>query len=154
MRQTCYLIMPDRFANGNQKTIAMLLQRKIQSRFTRRKTRRRHSRDNKNLDYISSLGATAIWSTPLCEDNDKATPITPMLNLMFIKLTPLRNKCWLRLASEMHKRHEISYGLCCQSLGNRTLDDERFNTGLDSSIWKLYANEHKRSTINDSNASK
>jgi glycosidase len=45
--------------------------KKIQSRFTRRKTRRRHSRDNKN-DYISSLGATAIWSTPLCEDNDKA----------------------------------------------------------------------------------
>jgi hypothetical protein len=50
-------------------------------------------KDNKNLDYISSLGATAIWSTPLCEDNDKAYPITPMLNLMFIKLTPLRNKC-------------------------------------------------------------
>jgi hypothetical protein len=29
----------------------------------------------------------------ICEDNDKAYSITPMLNLMFINLTPLRNKC-------------------------------------------------------------
>jgi glycosidase len=86
-----YLIMPDRFANGNPKTIAMLLQRKkIQSRFTRRKTRRRHSRDNKN--YISSLGATAIWSTPLCEDNDKAYSYHTYAQSDVYKLTPLRNK--------------------------------------------------------------
>jgi glycosidase len=72
-----------------KKTIAML-----QEKYNRDLPGGRHGDgDNKNLDYISSLGATAIWSTPLCEDNDKAYSITPMLNLMFIKLTPLRNKC-------------------------------------------------------------
>jgi hypothetical protein len=80
----------DRFANGNQK-IAMLLQRKIQSRFTRRKTRRTF-RDNKNLDYISSLEQRS-GAHRYVKIMTKRTPITPMLNLMFIKLTPLRNKC-------------------------------------------------------------
>jgi glycosidase len=68
-----YLIMPDRFANGNQKTIAMLLQNTI-AIYPAEDTAATF-RDNKNLDYISSLGATAIWSTPLCEDNDKAYSI-------------------------------------------------------------------------------
>jgi hypothetical protein len=130
-----YLIMPDRFANGNPKTIAMLLQKKIQSRFTRRKTRRRHSRDNKNLDYISSLGATAIWSTPLCEDNDKAYPITPMLNLMF-KIDPVTEQMLITCVWPLRciKRHEISYGLCCNHWES--------NIGW----WKIY--QHKTGFIN------
>jgi glycosidase len=129
-----YLIMPDRFANGNQND-SDATTKKIQSRFTRRKTRRRHSRDNKNLDYISSLGATAIWSTPLCEDNDKAYSyhyaqsdvykIDPVTEQMLITCVwPLRCIKDMKLVMDYVVNH-----------WGRTLDDERFtNTGLDSSI--------------------
>jgi glycosidase len=86
-----YLIMPDRFANGNPKNDSDAATKKNTIAIYPAEDTAA-TRDNKNLDYISSLGA-AIWSTPLCEDNDKAYSITPMLNLMFIKLTPLRNKC-------------------------------------------------------------
>jgi neopullulanase len=66
-----YLLMPDRFANGNPAN--------DNSNFLTEKANRnnsggRHGGDIegiiKNLDYIASTGATAIWSTPLCEDND------------------------------------------------------------------------------------
>jgi hypothetical protein len=55
-----YLIMPDRFGNPKKYDAAT---KKIQSRFTRRKTRRRHSRDNKNLDYISSWSNSDLEHT-------------------------------------------------------------------------------------------
>src|SRR3970040_2419491 len=68
-----YLIMPDRFANGNAKNDS---NEATAEKFDRGLPGGRHGGDIegiiKNLDYISSLGATAIWSTPLCEDNDKA----------------------------------------------------------------------------------
>src|SRR5690606_7550220 len=66
-----YLLMPDRFANGNPAN--------DNSEDTTEKADRsnpggRHGGDIdgiiQNLDYIKELGATAIWSTPLCEDND------------------------------------------------------------------------------------
>jgi hypothetical protein len=81
MRQTCLSYHADRFANGNQKTIAML-----KEKYNRDLPGGRHGGDIQGiiLRLHLSLGATAIWSTPLCEDNDKAYPITPMLNLMFI----------------------------------------------------------------------
>jgi hypothetical protein len=110
--------------------------KKIQSRFTRRKTRRRHSRDNKNLDYISSLGATAIWSTPLCEDNDKAYSYHTYAQSDVYKIDPVTEQMLITCVWPLRCIKDMKfYGLCCQSLGNRTLDDERFtNTGLDSSI--------------------
>ena len=66
-----YLIMPDRFANGNPdndstEDTAEKAQRSIPGR--------RHGGDLQgmidHLDYIADLGATAIWSTPLLLDNE------------------------------------------------------------------------------------
>lgn len=65
-----YLLMPDRFANGNPDNDT--------SSATTEKVNRpldggRHGGDIQgiinHLDYIKELGATTIWSTPLLEDN-------------------------------------------------------------------------------------
>ena len=66
-----YLIVPDRFASGDPGNDS--------SDGTAEKARResptgRHGGDIQgiidHLDYIADLGATALWSTPLLEDND------------------------------------------------------------------------------------
>ena len=66
-----YLLMPDRFANGNPLNDS---HPDLKDKLNRSDKDGRHGGDLegiiKNLDYIEELGATAIWSTPLCEDND------------------------------------------------------------------------------------
>lgn len=67
-----YLLMPDRFANGNPNNDSTA---DTQEKADRKNPGGRHGGDIegiiKNLDYLESLGVTALWSTPLCEDNDK-----------------------------------------------------------------------------------
>jgi hypothetical protein len=54
----------------------------------------------------------------------------------------------------MHKRHEISYGLCCQSLGIEHWMMKDLPTDWIHQFENYTQTNHKRSTINDSNASK
>ena len=67
-----YLIMPDRFANGNPNNDSTP---ETTEKSDRKNPGGRHGGDIngiiKNLDYLQSLGVTALWPTPLCEDNDK-----------------------------------------------------------------------------------
>jgi hypothetical protein len=67
-----YLLMPDRFANGNSGNDSFT---ELQEKADRSLPGGRHGGDIQgiinNLDYLKELGATAIWSTPMCEDNDK-----------------------------------------------------------------------------------
>jgi glycosidase len=76
--------MPDRFANGNNNNDS-----ENNPKNNRALPGGRHGGDIegiiKNLDYIASLGATTIWSTPLCEDNDAKYSIILTDNLMCIK---------------------------------------------------------------------
>ncbi len=66
-----YLIMPDRFANGDPSndTTASTVEA-----VERSNPSRRHGGDLRgiidHLDYIADLGATAIWSTPLLLDDE------------------------------------------------------------------------------------
>ena len=66
-----YLITPDRFANGDPKNdkIKKLAEKKV----NRKKPYSRHGGDIQgiidHLDYISDMGFTSIWSTPLLENN-------------------------------------------------------------------------------------
>ena len=66
-----YLIMPDRFANGDESNDSMPT---TAERADRSNPGRRHGGDLQgmidHLDYIADLGATAIWSTPLLLDNE------------------------------------------------------------------------------------
>ena len=66
-----YLIMPDRFANGDPSNDSTS---DTSEKSDRSKYFGRHGGDIKgiidHLDYIEDLGATAIWCTPLLEDNE------------------------------------------------------------------------------------
>lgn len=66
-----YLIVPDRFANGDPDNDATPDTREG---LNRAKAGGRHGGDLQgiidHLDYIADLGATAIWCTPLLEDDD------------------------------------------------------------------------------------
>ena len=65
-----YLIMPDRFANGDTSNDST---DDTSDKYARHELFGRHGGDIQgiidHLDYISELGATAIWCTPLLEDN-------------------------------------------------------------------------------------
>ena len=65
-----YLIMPDRFANGDTTNDST---DDTDDKYARNELFGRHGGDIQGiidyLDYISDLGATAIWCTPLLEDN-------------------------------------------------------------------------------------
>lgn len=67
-----YFLLPDRFADGDQSNNDP---EKSKGLYDRSKGRHYHGGDlqgviNK-LDYIKSLGATAIWTTPVYDNNDK-----------------------------------------------------------------------------------
>lgn len=67
-----YLIMPDRFANGDEKNDSKA---ELTEKADRSLPNGRHGGDLRgilnNLDYIQNLGATAVWLTPVNEDNEK-----------------------------------------------------------------------------------
>ncbi len=66
-----YLIMPDRFANGDPSNDSTAV---TAEKACRKEFFGRHGGDIQgiidHLDYISELGATAIWNTPLLLDNE------------------------------------------------------------------------------------
>lgn len=68
-----YLIMPDRFANGDPSNDST---DNTREKLAREEFFGRHGGDLQgmidHLDYIASMGATAIWSTPLLVDDEPA----------------------------------------------------------------------------------
>ncbi|WP_126650202.1 glycoside hydrolase family 13 protein [Chryseobacterium aureum] len=71
-KDVMYLIMPDRFANGDEKNDSMP---ELTEKANRSLPNGRHGGDLRgiinHLDYIQDLGATAVWLTPVNEDNEK-----------------------------------------------------------------------------------
>jgi glycosidase len=65
-----YLLMPDRFANGNQNNDSVTT---LRERASRADPAGRHGGDlqgiSEHLDYVAEMGFTQIWSTPLTENN-------------------------------------------------------------------------------------
>ena len=65
-----YLIMPDRFANGDESNDSVEC---MADKLARERKSGRHGGDIQgvidHLDYISELGATYIWTTPFLADN-------------------------------------------------------------------------------------
>ncbi len=102
-----YLIMPDRFANGNPSNDNSS---ETTEKSDRKNDHGRHGGDIdgiiKNLDYIQSLGATAIWNTPLCEDNEPRGTYHGYAQTDVYKIDPRygTNDDYLKLSSELHKR--------------------------------------------------
>jgi glycosidase len=71
-----YLIMPDRFANGDPSNDAIATLRDTQA--DRNNPFSRHGGDIKGveerLDYLKDLGVTAVWMTPVIENNMPLEP--------------------------------------------------------------------------------
>lgn len=102
-----YLLMPDRFANGNPKN--------DNTSYTKEKADRslpggRHGGDIRgiinNLDYLEELGMTAIWSTPMCEDDQSVYSYHGYAQTDVYKIDPRfgTNEEYKELSGEMKKR--------------------------------------------------
>lgn len=102
-----YLIMPDRFANGNPKNDSHTT---LTEKANRELPAGRHGGDIegiiKNIDYLHSLGVTTIWNTPLCEDNDTEYSYHTYAQSDVYKIDPRygTNDDYARLAAELHKK--------------------------------------------------
>jgi neopullulanase len=102
-----YLIMSDRFANGNPNNDST---NETIEKADRANKDGRHGGDIegiiKNLDYIQSLGATAIWPTPLCEDNDEKGSYHTYGQSDLYKIDSRfgTNEDYVRLSKELHQR--------------------------------------------------
>ncbi|MAQ76423.1 MAG: alpha-amlyase [Aquimarina sp.] len=102
-----YLIMPDRFANGNPEIDTT---EDTIEKVNRSNPGGRHGGDIQgiidHLDYIKDLGATAIWSTPLLEDNEPVYSYHTYAQSDLYRIDPRygSNDDYRRLASEMHKK--------------------------------------------------
>lgn len=73
-KDVMYLIMPDRFANGDPSNDS---QPNLTEKVNRNLPSGRHGGDLRgiinNLDYLQNLGVTVLWLTPANEDNEKKT---------------------------------------------------------------------------------
>ena len=102
-----YLLMPDRFANGDPSNDSSIV---LQEKANRSLPGGRHGGDIQgiidHLDYIKELGATTIWSTPLCEDNDKGYSYHTYGQSDVYKIDARygTNEDYVRLSNEMHKK--------------------------------------------------
>ena len=102
-----YLVMPDRFANGNPDNDSS---KSTSEKLNRTNPGGRHGGDIEgiinNLDYIQELGATALWPTPLCEDNDENYSYHGYGQSDVYKMDPRygTNEDYVRLSAELHKR--------------------------------------------------
>lgn len=102
-----YLIMPDRFANGNPNNDS---EKSVAEKVNRQDPNGRHGGDLEgiiqNLDYLEEMGVTAIWSTPLLEDNEPVTSYHGYAQSDYYRIDPRfgSNDDYKRLADEMHKR--------------------------------------------------
>jgi glycosidase len=102
-----YLIMPDRFANGNPENDS---HPDVTEKANRQDKGGRHGGDIlgiiNNLDYLKDLGVTAIWSTPMLEDNDPVYSYHTYAQSDVYKIDPRygTNEDYQKLALEMHRR--------------------------------------------------
>ncbi len=103
-----YLIMPDRFANGNPNNdqIAMKMTYKVD----RNDPNARHGGDLKGisdkLDYFSDLGVTALWLNPVLENDMEGGSYHGYATTNYYKVDPRfgSNEEYAQLISDAHKK--------------------------------------------------
>jgi len=156
---TIYLLMPDRFANGNRNNQN---DSNTTEKYNRELPGGRHGGDIEgiiqNLDYIQSLGVTAIWSTPLCEDNEAEFSYHSYGQSDVYKIDPRfgTNEDYLRLSDEVHNKDMkliMDYVTNHWGLSHWMVNDSPTNDWIHRFENYVQTN-HKRSTISDINASK
>lgn len=107
-KDVMYLIMPDRFANGNEKNDSVP---ELTEKADRNLPNGRHGGDLQgiinNLDYIQNLGATAVWLTPVNEDNEKVYSYHGYAQTDLYKIDARygSNEDYKKLSQELNKRN-------------------------------------------------
>jgi glycosidase len=102
-----YLLMPDRFANGDLSNDAHPT---VTEQPNRSHKDGRHGGDLQgiidHLDYLEDLGVTALWSTPLCEDNDSKVSYHTYAQSDLYRIDPRfgTNQQYRDLADGLHNR--------------------------------------------------
>lgn len=102
-----YLIMPDRFANGDESNDSSA---KMKEKADRSKPGGRHGGDIQgvidHLDYLEDLGVTALWSTPLLEDDDPSYSYHTYAQSDVYNVDPRygTNEDYKQLGQALHKR--------------------------------------------------
>ncbi|NDP26499.1 MAG: glycoside hydrolase family 13 protein [Flavobacterium sp.] len=154
-----YLLMPDRFSNGNLNNDS---DTSTTEKYDRTSPGGRHGGDIQgiinHLDYIKELGATTLWITPLCEDNEAAYSYHTYAQTDVYKIDPRygTNDDYVRLAAEMHKKNlklVMDYVTNHWGLQHWMMND------LPTQDWihqfeNFTQTNHRRTVIHDTNASK
>ncbi len=102
-----YLIMPDRFANGNPENDNMP---GMLEKADRNNPHGRHGGDiegiTNNLDYLQKMGVTTIWHTPLLENNMPAYSYHGYAITDFYKIDPRfgTNQSYRNMVAEAHDK--------------------------------------------------
>ena len=106
-RDVIYLLMPDRFSNGDTSNDNRV---EMNEKSDRKNNGGRHGGDIagiiSRLDYLNDLGVTALWSTPLCEDNDSTYSYHGYAQSDVYRVDPRygTNEEYKRLSDELHRR--------------------------------------------------
>ena len=104
-----YLIMPDRFANGDYSNDIVKEMR--ETTINRDSIFYRHGGDIQgiinNLDYLEKLGVTALWLTPVLENDEPEASYHgyAMTESYHIDRRLGTNELYKKLADELHKRN-------------------------------------------------
>ncbi len=154
-----YLLMPDRFANGNSVNDSNPI---LTDKFNRADQGGRHGGDiqgiKNHLDYLNELGVTAVWSTPLLEDNEPTNSYHTYAQTDVYKIDPRygTNEEYKELASELHKRNMkliMDYVTNHWGINHWMMNDLPTYTWINQ--FPGYANSNYRMTTQyDTNASK
>jgi len=102
-----YLIMPDRFANGNSANDS---HPDVYEKSDRNKPGGRHGGDIQgiidNIGYLKELGVTTLWSTPITEDNERTYSYHGYACSDLYKIDPRygTNEDYVKLSNELHKQ--------------------------------------------------
>lgn len=153
-----YLLMPDRFANGNTKNDSIA---EYPDFVDRKNPNARHGGDIQgiidHLDYLQELGITALWSTPLLEDNQPKVSYHQYAITDYYKIDPRfgTNDDYARLSAEAQKR---GIKLLMDVVPNHCGSAHWWIKDLPTSDWihdfETYGfSNHRKTTTNDPYAS-
>lgn len=152
-----YLLMPDRFANGNPANDSHA---ETAEKANRSDKNGRHGGDIEGiigkLDYLKELGFTALWSTPMMEDNMPVTSYHTYAISDYYKIDPRygTNDDYRRLSAEAKKR---GIKLVMDVVTNHCATEHWWMKDLPTEDWVHQFDEFTRSnfriwTIQDPNA--
>ncbi|RCH55860.1 alpha-amlyase [Mucilaginibacter hurinus] len=154
-KDAIYLVFPDRFSNGNVKNDIQpaLLEKTI----NRGNEDARHGGDIQgilnHLDYISDLGFTYIWNTPLVENDEPSYSYHGYAATDFYRIDPRfgSNEDFKKLVVEAHKR---GIGVIWDVVLNHCGSEYYFIKDMPEKNWVNFPDTHIRtthlkSTVND-----